>query len=86
MTLLVSTNNYYNPGNVYYFVIKQKERVIYQDFFFNFTKNAANQRKEIPLAKLNLTNGGMLSANMYRVTNEYVKFQNLSGNLSFCDI
>ena len=85
VVLSVSTNNYFDPSALYYFTIKQKEQIIYHELM-SFNKNVANQVKTIAANKINTTNGGILSANLYRVTDDYHTFANLTGNQTFCDL
>ena len=79
LVVSVSTNNYYDTSDQFFFAIKQKERFLYFEFQ-NFTKGAKDQLRTIEASKFNISNGGILSANMYRVTDDYVTFANMTGN------
>lgn len=72
-----------NETDGYLLAVKQKEKLLYTEVL-QFKKNTPLV-KTIPATSI-VSNGGIMSANLYKITNDYLVFANLTGNATFCDL
>lgn len=72
-----------NESDGYLLAVKQKEKLLYTEVL-QFKKGTPLV-KTIPATSI-VSNGGILSANLYKITNDYLIFASLTGNASFCDM
>jgi hypothetical protein len=63
--------------------IRHKEQTLYYEVM-QFKPNVLNAKKVIPAKNITQVNGGILTVNLYRITEDYFTFQN-STNASICD-
>ena len=81
---MIATNTKVNPEHAYILQIKQKENIIYQQQM-SFKAANAETKITIPAASFALPNGGVLQANLYRVTDDFVTFQSVTNTTQLCN-
>jgi hypothetical protein len=82
LNIQISTNNFLDPNDYYLLTIRQRERIIYNETL-KLTKGAP-LIKTIKANQFNLTLGGILTLNLYKITENYFLFQNTT-NATICD-
>ncbi|CDW75858.1 large extracellular alpha-helical protein [Stylonychia lemnae] len=82
INLNITTNNFVDPNDYYLILIKQKDRILYSEAI-KLSKASSNV-KTIKATSFNMPMGGIMNANIYKITEDYFLFQNTT-NGTLCD-
>eukprot|EP00347_Sterkiella_histriomuscorum_P013335 403365111 len=83
LTINILANSYVSTSQVYYLAIKNHEKVIAHRAL---TLKAGATAVTIAATEMPLTNGGVLTANLYRVDPGYFEFQTDAGVVPYCKL